>query len=211
MIVLVHLPSKCSHILVHFSLTKRYRQWARFMYYRTRLMALLFIMSIGYHSNFSFKCKRERGFYKLTVYRTATLHNSRNQLPQRHAMWAEFVSQCEWNSGQKKTDDHRILVQNSSHNVSRIPTRIRLRILTKKLLLSYTIGQVNCFCERNSDRNTDWNFDEFRCCLLLQQNFDWIKMVKSRSERGYLVRILASHPGVPGSNPIAAPKSLVMD
>ena len=32
-----------------------------------------------------------------------------------------------------------------------------------------------------------------------------------RSERGYLVRISASHPGVPGSNPIAAPKSLVMD
>ena len=30
-------------------------------------------------------------------------------------------------------------------------------------------------------------------------------------EHGYLVRILASHPGVPGSNPITAPKSLVMD
>ena len=27
------------------------------------------------------------------------------------------------------------------------------------------------------------------------------------SERGYLVRTLASCPGVPGSNPIAAPKS----
>ena len=27
------------------------------------------------------------------------------------------------------------------------------------------------------------------------------------SERGYLVRTLASRPGVPGSNPIAAPKS----
>ena len=27
------------------------------------------------------------------------------------------------------------------------------------------------------------------------------------SERGYLVRTLASHPGVPGSNLIAAPKS----
>ena len=27
------------------------------------------------------------------------------------------------------------------------------------------------------------------------------------NERGYLVRTLASRPGVPGSNPIAAPKS----
>ena len=32
-----------------------------------------------------------------------------------------------------------------------------------------------------------------------------------RSERGYLVGILASRPGVPGVNLIAAPKSLVMD
>ena len=31
------------------------------------------------------------------------------------------------------------------------------------------------------------------------------------SERGYLVRTLAFRPGVPGSNPIAAPKSPVMD
>ena len=37
----------------------------------------------------------------------------------------------------------------------------------------------------------------------------WKKI--SRSERGYLVRILASRPGVPGSNPIPTPKSLVMD
>ena len=34
-------------------------------------------------------------------------------------------------------------------------------------------------------------------------------LIESGSERGYLVRILASRPGVPGSNPIAAPKSLV--
>ena len=32
-------------------------------------------------------------------------------------------------------------------------------------------------------------------------------MSNSVSERGYLVRTLASRPGVPGSNPIAAPKS----
>ncbi len=32
-----------------------------------------------------------------------------------------------------------------------------------------------------------------------------------QSERGYLVRILASSLGVLGSNPIAAPKFLVMD
>ena len=38
-----------------------------------------------------------------------------------------------------------------------------------------------------------------------------LNRVCRRSERGYLVCILASHPGVPGSNPIAAPKSLVMD
>ena len=43
--------------------------------------------------------------------------------------------------------------------------------------------------------------------LLLSFN----KSEKGRSERGYLVRILASRPGVPGSNPIATPKSLVMD
>ncbi len=35
--------------------------------------------------------------------------------------------------------------------------------------------------------------------------------IRRRSERGYLVCILASRPGVPGSNPIAALKSLVMD
>ena len=33
-----------------------------------------------------------------------------------------------------------------------------------------------------------------------------IKTDSSVSERGYLVRTLASRPGVPGSNPIAAPK-----
>ena len=37
------------------------------------------------------------------------------------------------------------------------------------------------------------------------------KLLIRRSERGYLVCILASRPGVPGSNPIATPKSLVMD
>ena len=44
-----------------------------------------------------------------------------------------------------------------------------------------------------------------------QIEYPIIKLLPSRSERGYLVRILASRPGVPGSNPIAAPKSLVMD
>ena len=42
----------------------------------------------------------------------------------------------------------------------------------------------------------------------LESHFD---IIGGRSERGYLVRILASRPGVPGSNLIAAPKSLVMD
>ena len=35
----------------------------------------------------------------------------------------------------------------------------------------------------------------------------WPKTTNSVSERGYLVRTSASRPGVPGSNPIAAPKS----
>ena len=43
------------------------------------------------------------------------------------------------------------------------------------------------------------------------QRRDPYKQIYSRSERGYLVRILASRPGVPGSNPIVAPKSLVMN
>ena len=37
------------------------------------------------------------------------------------------------------------------------------------------------------------------------------KYKKYVSERGYLVRTSASHPGVPGLNPIAALKSPVMD
>ena len=53
-------------------------------------------------------------------------------------------------------------------------------------------------------------------CSLLQWfyrvfHYKVYNIILSWSERGYLVCILASRPGVPGSNPIAAPKSLVMD
>ena len=52
----------------------------------------------------------------------------------------------------------------------------------------------------------------FSTTTMLQQ-FKYIcKKIRpefGQSERGYLVRILVSRPGVPGSNPIAVPKSLV--
>ena len=95
-------------------------------------------------------------------------------------------------------------VENHSHK----GTNTYLGRLDRKVFIYYRVAGKYCGFWKVLKQFCLVSFFSYEICLSIRVVHT---LLMSRSERGHLVRILASHPGIWGSNPIAAPKSLVMD